>query len=81
MKIIVSNPGSKGIRLRIPTGLVLNRFTALLIPAATKKHGAALTYRQCAALVKELRRCKKKYKDWVLVEVSSADGEKVFVKM
>ncbi len=81
MKIVVLNPPSQDIRLTIPTGLVLNRLTAAIAPRCLKNSGVCITSKQAIAFVKELNRFRCAHPEWVLVEVQSADGEYVKVKL
>ena len=69
------------IRLRIPTGLALNRVTGILICKAAQKHGVTLTPRQVGAFLEALHTYRKAHKDWVLVEVNSSNGEYVQIKL
>ena len=69
------------IKLLFPTGLVLNRLTVYFIPKALKDSNISLTRQQAVKLIKELKRCKKRFPDWKLVEVKTADGECVEVKL
>ena len=81
MRIVVKNKGEKDIRLILPTGLVFNPVTALLLPAAAKNHGVRITTRQAMAFVKALHDCKHRFPNWVMVEAEDADGGKVEIKM
>ena len=69
------------IKLLFPTGLVLNRLTVHFIPKALKDSNISLTRQQALKLLKELKRCKKRFPDWKIVEVKSSDGECVEVKL
>ncbi len=42
-----------------------------------KQFGISLTSQQSRKLLQEVRRCKKRHPDWVLVEVDDASGEQV----
>lgn len=81
MKIVVVNPPNKDIRLTIPTGLVLNRLTAAVAPKCLRNSGVSITGKQAAAFVRELNRFRRAHPEWVLVEVQSANGEYVKVKL
>ena len=65
------------ITLLFPTGLVLNRLTVHFIPMGDTR----LTRKQAVRLIRELKRCKKRFPGWKLVEVESADGENVEIKL
>ncbi len=81
MKIIVKTDEHKNISLRFPTGLLLNNITAIFIHRAMKKKGINLKFGHLRALMKALKRYKRKHKNWNLVEVSSSDGDYVLVKI
>ena len=81
MRIEVKNMGDRDIHLRIPTGLLFNPVTALTIPAAAKSQGGHITARQAMAFIKALYDCKRRFPNWVMVEVENADGGKVEIKM
>ena len=82
MKIIVKdNDLRRPIRINLPTALVFNRFTALFAPLALKDSEVTVTRKQALRLIKELKRCKKRFPGWKIVEVESADGEKVEITL
>ena len=83
MKIIINgNDRHVPIKLLFPTGLVLNRLTVTFIPKALKDNcGITITRKQALRLIKELRRCKKRFPGWKIVEVKSADGECVEITL
>ena len=81
MRIEVKNMGERDIHLRIPTGLLFNPVTALFIPAVSNKYGVHITVRQAMAFIKVLYDCKRRFPNWVMVEVADADGGKVEIKM
>ena len=64
-----------------PTGLIANRFTAGIIRRKLKKEGVRLTRKQTSIFIKEIRRYKKNYADWNLVEVDCKNGDKIRVKI
>lgn len=69
------------IKLLFPTGLVFNRLTVHFIPMALKDSDVKITRQQALRLFREVKRCKKEFHDWKIVEVESADGEYVEVKL
>lgn len=81
MKILVKDPKTPTIRLWLPTGLVLNRFTAYFIPDALEQQGISVTREQAFTFIKVLGECKRRFPDWVLTEVEGASGEKVYIKL
>ena len=81
MRIVVKAGENANIRLWVPTGLVLNRVTALFIPAILEKQGITVTAGQAAAFVRAIKDSRRRFKDWVLVEVKSVNGEEVCIKL
>lgn len=69
------------LRFWFPTGLFLSRPIAAAIARGARDKGMPLTGRQLNVLFKAIKRYRKEHKDWVLAEVDSKDGEKVFIKL
>ena len=79
MKIIVH--GKEMANLSLPSGLVLNPFSASALPMLLRKYGIAISGKQARALVKALNIYRRSHPEWVLVEVHSAQGEEVLIKV
>lgn len=67
--------------LPIPTGLVLNGLTASLLPQVCSEMGLKLSKQQAKNLIFALKQFRRTHKDLVLVEVRSADGDEVLIKL
>ena len=80
MKISIKSDKLKMV-LRFPTGLVINRLTAGIIRRSLKKKGIHLSRKQTVLFIKELKRYKKKHRDWNLVEVTENDTNSVIIKI
>lgn len=80
MKISIKSDDLK-LTLRLPTGLILNRLTAGIVCRKLKKEGIHLTRKQIVLFIKELKKYKKKHRDWNLVEVEESDEDSVIVKI
>ena len=80
MKISIKSDNLK-LTLRLPTGLILNRLTAGIVRRKLKKEGILLTRKQTVLFIKELKRYKKKHRDWNLVEISENDTNSVIIKI
>ena len=80
MKILLKDPNEPTVRIWLPTGLVLNRFTAYFIPGALEQQGISVTREQVLAVIQVLGDCKRRFPDWVLAQVEGAAGEKVYIK-
>lgn len=68
-------------RIPIPTGLVFNDLTAALAPKFMEQNGITITAKQARKVIRAMRKFKRRHRDWVLVEVQSADGDYVEVKL
>lgn len=80
MKIIVRNQ-EQNLNLTLPTNLIFSKFILKLV-LKNSRHISKIDQippQAIDALLDELRRIKKRYGSWELVEVHSADGE--FVKI
>lgn len=84
MKIKVKDADTN-IKIIFPTCLVLNRLAALAAPKIfnrkLKQHGMELTSAQAVKLIKTLKRFRRRHKNWKLVEVNSADGEHIEIRL
>lgn len=80
MRITVKD-SERNIKLAFPTGLLLNRLTALLAPKILSKHGVRLSRRQMLKFIKALNRFRRRNRKWKLVEVKSADGEHIEITL
>ena len=69
------------IRFWFPTGLFLSRPIAAAIAKGARDKGIPLTGKQLNVLFKDIKRYRREHKDWVLAEVDSKDGDKVFIKL
>ena len=88
MRIYVKSPGSRTINIALPTRLILNNLTATIGTKQLNKYINANTQeeiflspvevRKFIRLIHELR---KKYPDWYIVDVESANGEIVKIKL
>lgn len=82
MKIHVIENGVQKVNLHLPTGLLLNRFTACLAPHFMKDNDSPpLTGAQAYRFIKALKEYKANHPEWVLVEVQSANGDYVEIRM
>lgn len=80
MKIFIKDDKSE-MTLCFPTGLVINRLTAGIIRRKLKKEGVLLTRKQTVLFIKELKKYKKKHRDWNLVEISENGTNSVIIKI
>ena len=80
MKISINWDNTK-LALHFPTGLILNRCTAGIIRRSLKKKGIHLSRKQTVLFIKELKKYKKKHRDWNLVEVTESGTNSVIIKI
>lgn len=80
MRIYVNDSDGTNINIRIPTGLFLNRLTAFILFKILQPE-VPLTKEQAYALINALRRYKRTHPGWKLVEVHSAEGDVVEIRL
>lgn len=82
MKIHIIEQGTQKVHLRLPTGLLLNRFTAYMAPRFMKNnYDQPMTGAQVYRFIKALKEYKANHPEWVLLEVQSANGNYVEIRM
>lgn len=87
MKIYVKQPGECNIRISVPNWLVLNRVGVSIVckiinkESKKKRKNINLTKKELHAFIRQIRRAKKSFRDWYLVDVSSSDGTTVKIKL
>lgn len=80
MKIIVKEE-AHNVRLVLPTGLLLNRWTVGIACREAKKYGTQISPHHMRGLFKVLKDYRRAYPDWVLAEVRGVNGEYVQIKL
>ena len=88
MKIAIKSE-EKNLNLRFPSFLIFNGAVASLgcrfINSYMKKHSADvqlnISPKDARRLFKEIRKAKRKFKNWYIVEVDDKDGESVKIKL
>lgn len=81
MLIKVRSADGPNLTIPIPTGLFCNRFTVGIAARAAAEGGVNVTPEQLKKLFRCLRDCKRRFPDWVITEVESADGDYIYVKL
>lgn len=74
----------KNIRLRVPSRLIMNRFTAYIgISLLRKKYDipAGFTAHKLQQLFREVHRLKKKYPKWPLIDIIDKKGTHIHIKL
>lgn len=81
MKIVIKEAGERTIRISLPTGLLINRATALMLPAILKKKGIAISGEQAVRIVRCIRGCRRCRGDWKLLEIDGKNGDRVQISL
>lgn len=81
MRIKIKLKGKLPLFLPVPNFLVLNHFASDRLPALLKENGITATPEQTKAWVRLAKECRKRLGSWTLVEVHTADGEDIIIKM
>ena len=87
MKIVIKEKDKRAITIRFPTRLALNSLTAriatskLMAEHLPEEDMPPLTYAQLKTFIRAIHEARRRFPDWVLVDVQEADGEKVVVKL
>lgn len=69
------------LNLPIPTRLVVNRLTAVVLCRGLEKYGVHVTQQQLMVFVREFHRFRHRHRRWTLVEVEGHDGEYVKIQI
>lgn len=83
MRILIKEPDHRAIRILLPTRLLLNRPAVTLWYTFAKDTTDALpcTKEQLLALIDTIHACRRQFPNWTLVEITSAQGEHIQVKL
>lgn len=81
MRIKIDAEGRR-FTIPVPTGLVMNNLTARIIGNSVRKHAnVQLTGEQLRILFRELKQAKRVFPGLTLVEVKSADNDRVLITL
>ncbi len=81
MKILVRSE-NRTIRILFPTGLLLNRLTAFIAVKALKSAlSVDLTAGQIVELARAIKAYKRRHKGWELVNITSSNGDIVYIRL
>lgn len=64
-----------------PTRLAINRLTAGFIRKKLRKEGVKLSRKQTVAMIKALRKYRKRHPEWNLVEIANSGGDHIIVRI
>ena len=81
MKILVRSE-NRTIRILFPTGLLLNHLTAFITVKALKSAlSVDLTAGQIVELARAIKAYKRRHKGWELVNITSSNGDVVYIRL
>lgn len=75
MQIYIKENEGHEIHLRFPARLAFNSLTASVAPGILQKHGISLEKEQVVAFYRVLHTCRKRHKNWKLLQMRSSDGD------
>ena len=81
MLVKVRSADGPNLFIPIPTALFCNRLTVGFAARMMARNGITATPEQMVRFFRTVRQCKRRHRDWVLMEVHSADGDQVYVKL
>ncbi|MBR2019047.1 MAG: hypothetical protein IKA05_01455 [Clostridia bacterium] len=81
MKIVIREEERKTRTFQLPSALLLNRFSAMLIRRALKKKGVTVTRKQTARFLKALKHYKCEHRDWKLLEICDKKNQHVEITL
>lgn len=65
----------------VPLGLVFNDLTAAFLPKIMAQNGMTITPKQARKLMRGIRKCRRRHRGLTLVDVQSAYGQSVEIKL
>ena len=81
MLVIVKENEKKKLHVRIPTRLLINSLTAIIAPKFLNDGEFKVTAKQLLKFFHVIHKCRRRFKKWDLVEVKSANGDYVRVRL
>ena len=70
------------MNIRLPSAVFLNSLTAkIALKKISEKADVTFTFSQAKKIVRAIRDAKKRFPDWVLVEVDKKDGDHVEIRL
>lgn len=81
MKLCIHSNNKPQLDLILPTGLLLNRFSAQLIANSLRLYKIRVSQKEIASFLLVLNHCRKEIRDWTLVEVTTASGDCISIKL
>ena len=81
MKIVIKAEEKTKLWIGIPSFLLYNRISALIIQRKMKKEGKTVKTGEIVKFFKALNKYRRKNKDWVIVDILSSDGGSVKIKL
>lgn len=79
MHITLDGGHGKCLRLHFPSGLVLNRVSAILLSAVLKDKSLNISSGQLSLLFQAIKTYKATHPEWKMIEVHNHDGENIVI--
>lgn len=79
MRIWIESKDGQNLRLGFPAGLALNAGTLAVGRKYLSRYG--VSQKQAAAFLHLLNQYRRQHRDWILVEVESANGDYVQIRV
>ena len=82
MKVLIKSEKKK-LTIILPTALLLNRLAATVAVKiiTSKQPSIDVSVEDLMKLVNTIKKYKQKHKNWEVVNICSADGEKVYISL
>lgn len=85
MRLTVSENGCRKIRIRIPNGILISRFSFRILRRRAKEDGESYFRlprpRDMRRIRREIKRMKQIHPNWCLVEAGATDGEFIEIRL
>lgn len=85
MRLTFNENGRRRIRIRIPNGILISRFSLRILRRHAKEDGEPgfklPRPRDMRRIRREIKRMKQLHPDWSLVEAASSDSEYVEIRL
>lgn len=81
MRILIKADDGPKVWIALPTGLLLNSITARAASWFLRKKDIYIPWEQIAAFARELKQARKRHRGWKLLEVESAQGDRVDIRL
>ena len=81
MKLVVKEQEKTIINLSLPTGIITNRISVLIIKNVVKKYKINLSSKDLRTIFKIIKKVRKDNPSWTLLEVETSDSVNVILNV